>query len=66
MHVQTTDPISGKNVTAIEHAPFVVEGSGGNNALKIHFESEHSRQAYLEILPATLAVFTEPVQGLRG
>ena len=47
MRVQTTDPINGKDVTDIEHAPFVVEGSG-EDALKIYFESAENRQAYLD------------------
>lgn len=34
MRIQTTDPINGKDVTDMEHAPFVIEGSG-DDALKI-------------------------------
>ena len=50
MRVTTRDPITGNDVTDRETAPFVTEGSG-ENALKIYFESEHSRQEYLKILP---------------
>lgn len=48
MRIQTTDPISGKDVADTEHAPFVLEGSG-EDALKIYFDSPDNRQAYLEI-----------------
>lgn len=48
MRIQTTDPISGKDVTATEHAPFVVEGSG-DDALKIYFNSDENRQVYLDV-----------------
>lgn len=50
MRVTTRDPMTGNDVADRETAPFVIEGSG-ENALMIHFESEQSRQAYLEILP---------------
>ncbi len=48
MRVSTTDPISGNDVKDIEHAPFVVEGSG-DASLKIYFESEDNKRAYLEV-----------------
>ena len=48
MRVQTTDPISGKDVIDVEHAPFVIEGTG-EDALKIYFSSRDTQQAYLAI-----------------
>ena len=47
MRYQTTDPITGNDVNSLENAPFVIEGSG-EDALKIYFESEQSKQAYLD------------------
>ena len=47
MKITTTDPMTGKDVLDLDNAPFVVEGSG-ENALKIYFESETSKQEYLE------------------
>ena len=52
MRVTTRDPITGNDVTEVEDAPTVVEGVG-ENALKIYFESEQSRLAYLSITPRT-------------
>lgn len=46
--VTTTDPISGRDVPDPEHHPFVIEGKG-ENALKIFFESEETRQIYLDL-----------------
>lgn len=48
MRIETTDPMTGNDVSNTGAAPFVIEGSG-DNALKIYFESEHSRQAYLDV-----------------
>ena len=48
MRMQTTDPINGMDVKDIEHAPFVVEGTG-EDALKIYFTTHDNRQAYLDI-----------------
>ena len=48
MRTSTTDPISGKDVTDLARAPFVVEGSG-DSALKIYFENEDNRRAYLDV-----------------
>lgn len=48
MRIQTTDPINGKDVTDIEHAPFVIEGSG-DDALKIYFDTDVNRQVYLDV-----------------
>ncbi len=47
MRVTTTDPMTGNEVTETENAPFVLEGEG-DDALKIHFESEASRQKYVD------------------
>ena len=52
MRVTTRDPITGNDVTDPADAPYVTEGRG-ENALRIYFESEHSRQEYLTILPRT-------------
>ena len=48
MRVTTRDPMTGGEVTATADAPFVLEGEG-EGALKIYFESERSRHAYLAI-----------------
>jgi len=47
MITTTLDPISLNDVTDIDNAPYIVEGEG-NGALKIYFESEENKQAYLE------------------
>jgi YHS domain-containing protein len=46
MITTTLDPITLKDVTDTENAPYVVEGEGAN-ALKIYFESEANKQEYL-------------------
>lgn len=48
MRISTTDPITLHDVPHPEQHPFIVEGSGAN-ALKIYFESEENKRAYLEI-----------------
>ena len=48
MRVTTTDPISGNDVSDLENAPFVIEGSG-EDALKIYFESQENKGSYLEV-----------------
>lgn len=48
MRTSTRDPISGNDVRVLDTAPFVVEGKG-DDALKIYFESEDNKQAYLEL-----------------
>ena len=48
MRTQTTDPINAKDVPNLEHAPYVIEGSG-EDALKIYFTSDANRQAYLDV-----------------
>ncbi len=49
MNISTTDPMTGNDVTDLDKAHFVVEGRG-ESALKIYFESEQSRQEYLEFV----------------
>ena len=48
MRIEMTDPITGNTIKTPESCPFVIEGSG-EGALKIYFESEESKQAYLDI-----------------
>lgn len=48
MITSTLDPISLNDVTDTENAPHVIEDKG-DSALKIHFESEASKQEYLAI-----------------
>ena len=48
MIVSTTDPVTGNDITEPEKHPYVIEGEG-DNALKIYFESEQSKQAYLDL-----------------
>lgn len=48
MRISTTDPISGADVKNPDRSPFVIEGQG-EGALKIYFENEENRKAYLEI-----------------
>lgn len=47
MIVTTTDPITGKEVRDPENHPFLIEGEG-EYALKIYFESEATKRAYLD------------------
>ncbi len=44
MIVQTTDPITGNDVQNLDDAPCIVEGG-----LKIYFESDESKQVYMDI-----------------
>jgi hypothetical protein len=44
MIVQTSDPITGNDVKDLEHAPFIIDGE-----LKIYFESEDSKQTFVDI-----------------
>lgn len=48
MRISTTDPITLNDVPNPEKHPFIIEGKG-ENALKIYFESEETKKAYLEI-----------------
>lgn len=52
MRATTRDPMTGDEVKDRARAPFVLEGDG-EGALRICFESEQSRQAYLAIRPRT-------------
>lgn len=47
MIVTTTDPVTGKAVSNPEPHPFLIEGEG-EYALKIYFESELTKRAYLD------------------
>jgi hypothetical protein len=46
MIVTTIDPVTGNKVTDLEHHPFLIEGAGAAE-MKIYFESEDTKQAYL-------------------
>lgn len=48
MMISTTDPITLNDVPDPENHPFVIEGEG-ENAIKIYFESEKTKQQYLDI-----------------
>lgn len=48
MIITTTDPITGEDLVHPETKPFVVEGHG-HLAVKIYFESEETRRAYLDM-----------------
>ena len=48
MRTCTTDPISGKDVTNLHSAPFVIEGRG-DGALKVYFETEANKADYLGV-----------------
>lgn len=58
MIVTTIDPVTGIRVVDLEHHPYVIEGSG-MAALKIYFESEVSKQAYLAGQPHPPGYFAE-------
>lgn len=45
MRVSTLDPMTLNDVADIDNAPFLIEGEG-DNAIKIYFESEASKQEY--------------------
>ena len=44
----TTDPITGFDVTNLKDRPSVVEGDDASS-VKVYFESDVSRQAYLDL-----------------
>ncbi len=46
--ISTTDPINGFNITDVKNQPHVVEGDNTND-LTIYFETQTSRQTYLDI-----------------
>ncbi len=56
MIVTTIDPITGNKVTDLEHHPFIVEGDG-IAAMKIYFESEDTKHAYLMAQADETALF---------
>jgi hypothetical protein len=45
--ITTTDPITGEHLHNLDSKPFIVEGEG-DLAVKIYFESEDTRQRYLD------------------
>ena len=47
MKISTTNPMTDNHVSDLDNAPFVAEGTG-ESALKICFESERSKRAYME------------------
>ncbi len=47
MIITTRDPVTGRSITDPETHPFTIEGEGPA-ALKIFFESEATKQAYLD------------------
>ena len=44
MRVETTDPITGNDVKNLDHAPYIIDGD-----LKVYFETEQSKQAFMDI-----------------
>ena len=48
MRISTTDPITLHDVPDPARHPYVIEGEG-ESALKIYFETEETRRAYLEL-----------------
>lgn len=48
MRITTTDPMTLNDVTDLDKAPFIVDGEG-ENAIKIHFESEQNRDDYMAV-----------------
>jgi len=46
--ISTTDPITGRDIEDVAGHPYVVEGEHYND-ITIYFESEQTRQAYLDI-----------------
>jgi hypothetical protein len=60
--ISTVDPINGFDIIDVKNRPYLVEGDDTND-LTIYFETEASRQAYLDIavehperdLPRTLS-----------
>jgi len=58
MIVTTIDPVTGNKVINTKHHPFVVEGSG-IAAMKIYFESEDTKRAYLMAQPDNPGLFRD-------
>ena len=46
--IETTDPISGRDITDLEGKPYVVD-AGPEQELIIYFESEETKRQFLEI-----------------
>ena len=46
--IETTDPITGEHLHDLNAKPFVMEGQG-RLAVKIYFESEETRNAYIHM-----------------
>ncbi len=61
MRITTTDPMTLNDVMDKETAPYVIEGEG-ESAIKIHFESEKTREEYL----AMETHGSEDLSGLKG
>jgi hypothetical protein len=50
MHrIETTDPITRRDIEDLAGKPYVVEGDGHPDDLVIYFESEETRRQYLNI-----------------
>ena len=47
VHISTTDPINGVNITSLKDRPHIVEGDKATG-LTIYFESKTSLQTYLD------------------
>jgi hypothetical protein len=46
--ITTTDPVTGETLRNLNFKPFVIEGQG-RLAVKVYFESEETRRAYLHL-----------------
>ncbi len=46
--IETTDPISGRDITDLEGKPYVVD-AGPEEELVIYFESEETKRQFLDI-----------------
>jgi hypothetical protein len=50
MHrIETTDPITRRDISDLEGKPYVVEGEGTVDDLVIYFESDDTKRQYMEI-----------------
>ena len=56
--ISTTDPVTGFSIENPQAQPYLIEGTATNN-LTIYFESDATRQAYIDI------PIQHPEQGLR-
>ena len=48
MMISTTDPITMQDISDPENHPYVIKGEGPD-AIKLYFESEQTKQEYLDI-----------------